>query len=316
MIVHKNILKMLLPSNSNRLSRVVLRGAHSQNITKNIFYISNNDEKVTLDQKTMKLNKEMDRPICIMLNWLQASPKQVMKYASIYLDEGFDVLRVSCDLWQLILPKKGAKVIGKDLINIMSANDNSYVVHGFSVGGYVWSEALVHAMEQRDRYQLALDRVEAQVWDSVADSTEVHIGVPLAIFPNNKLAQTATKYAIWCYLKAFKNIATVHYKMGCETYYDTPCRAPALFLLSSTDPVGNEMRIRRAYNLWLQKGIECTWQCWPDSAHVRHYMAHPEEYTALVRAHIRQHVTRRRAYRLTLSNTSDSPSLRSSSSLG
>lgn len=58
------------------------------------------------------------------------------------------------------------------------------------------------------------------------------------------------------YLKALYNVGTVHYERACEMYYASPCRAPALFLLSSTDPVGNERRIRRAVDLWMQMGIE------------------------------------------------------------
>lgn len=282
---------MLPPLNLRYTSRLLHRNAHAQAVTKNILYISNDDDKIQVDKRTMKIDRQTERPICIMLNWLLAGHKQVMKYANIYLEEGFDVMRVSCEPWQLMWPKKGAKLIGQDLINIMAANDHSYVVHGFSVGGYVWSEAMVHAMKDKDRYQQALDRVEAQVWDSVADITEVQVGVPLALFPNNKIGQMATKYLIKAYINLFKNIATVHYQTACETYYRTPCRAPSLFLLSSLDPVGNEKRIQRAYNIWLDMGIQCTWQCWPDSAHVMHYLTHPDEYTSLVRAHVRQHVT-------------------------
>ena len=62
----------------------------------------------------IRIDRQTDRPICIMLNWLLAGHKQVMKYANIYLEEGFDVMRVSCEPWQLMWPNKGAKV-SKDI---------------------------------------------------------------------------------------------------------------------------------------------------------------------------------------------------------
>ncbi|CAH2215693.1 jg23113 [Pararge aegeria aegeria] len=232
------------------------RDAHTQHINKNLLYISSDKINIHADLKTMKLTKQTNKPMCIMLNWLLATENQVMKYANIYLDEGFDVLRVTCEPWQLLWPRKGAKVIARDLLQLMYANDTSYMVHGFSVGGYVWSEAMVHALTDKEKYQPVLNRVEAQVWDSVADITEVTVGVPLAIFPRNKPAQKITKTIMATYLKALYNVCTVHYERACETYYATPCRAPALFLLSSSDPVGHERRIRRARDLWLQMGIE------------------------------------------------------------
>ncbi|XP_069362377.1 transmembrane protein 53-like [Maniola hyperantus] len=267
------------------------RNAHTQHINKNLLYISNDNMKIHTDLKTMKLSKSNNKPLCIMLSWLLATNKQTMKYANIYLQEGFDVLRVTCEPWQLLWPRKGAKVIAQNLLQLMYANDIPYMVHGFSVGGYVWSEAMVHAMTDEEKYQPVLDRVEAQVWDSVADITEVSVGVPLALFPNSKIGQKITKSIIIAYLKALYNVGTVHYEKACETYYASPCRAPALFLLSSTDPVGNERRIRRACDLWIQMGIKCTWQCWARSPHVQHYLKHPQEYEQLVRAHCRAYVS-------------------------
>ncbi|XP_052744777.1 transmembrane protein 53 [Bicyclus anynana] len=279
-------------SRSRTLPRLLCsRSAHTQPINKNFLYISSDKIIVETDRKTLKLTKPTNKPVCIMMGWLLATDKQVMKYANIYLEEGFDVLRVTCAPWQLLWPVKGAKVIARDLLQLMSANDSTYMVHGFSVGGYVWSEAMIHALTDKKRYQPVLDRVEAQVWDSVADITEVSVGVPLAMFPHNRLAQKITKNAILAYLKALYNVGMVHYERACETFYASPCRAPALFLLSSTDPVGNERRIRRCCDLWIQMGIECTWQCWPRSPHVRHYLKHPQEYEALIRAHIRKNMS-------------------------
>ncbi|XP_050355678.1 uncharacterized protein LOC126776872 [Nymphalis io] len=265
-------------------------GAHTQKITKNIYYISNDKVKVDTDLKTMKMNRSSKKPVCIMLSWLMSTPKQIMNYANLYLEDGFDVIRVICEPWQLVWPRKGTQIIGRDLIKLMAANEGSYVVHGFSVGGYVWSEALVHALKENKIYQPALNRVKAQVWDSVADITAVAVGLPIALFPCNKPARHATKLFINFYLLAFRSVATRHYERACETYYATPCRAPALFLLSSSDPVGQEDRIRRAHNLWLDMGIQCTLQCWPNSNHVMHYLSHRDEYVALVRAHIRNNM--------------------------
>lgn len=45
-----------------------------------------------------------------MLSWLMSKHQHVKKYAQLYIDQGFDVLRVSVTPWQVIWPKNGAQV--------------------------------------------------------------------------------------------------------------------------------------------------------------------------------------------------------------
>ncbi|CAG5053989.1 unnamed protein product [Parnassius apollo] len=266
------------------------RGAHTQDITRNIKHISNDKIKLSVDPKTMKLNKPLSRPMCIMLSWLLSKPKHVMKYASLYLEQGFDVISVSCTPWQLMRPTNGVKVVARDLIRFMAENGNKFVVHGFSVGGYVWSEGLVYAVNNKELYMPVLERVEAQVWDSVADITAVTVGVPSAIFPKNKFLRNAMNSFLELYLRVFSSV-TAQYRRASDTYYCTPCRAPALFLLSASDPVGARPNIQNAHDTWMQMGIKCTWKCWDNSPHVLHYMHHPEEYTELLLTHLRENTS-------------------------
>ncbi|XP_045504715.1 uncharacterized protein LOC123701327 [Colias croceus] len=268
------------------------RGAHTQDVTKNIQYISNDKVKLNTDPKTMKLDKQLNRPRCIMINWLLARQKHVMKYANLYLEQGFDVVSVSCTPWQLMWPLKGSQLVAGDLLRFMSANDNEQplVVHGFSVGGYLWGELCVHVMKDQQLYQPLLDRVAAQIWDSAADITEITIGVPAAVFPKNKIMQKTLKAYMEYHLKTFHDAATVHYIRSSQLFHTNLCRAPALFLLSASDPVGAERSNRAVCDSWLKMGINCTWHCWDRSPHVQHFTKHREEYVSLVRAHLARHL--------------------------
>ncbi|CAG5053985.1 unnamed protein product [Parnassius apollo] len=267
------------------------RGAHSQDITKNIQYITNDTVKLTADPNTLKLDKQLNRPICIMINWLLARQKHVMKYASLYLNQGFDVISVSCTPWQLIWPIKGSQLVAADLVKLMSANENGQpmVVHGFSVGGYIWGEVCAQAMKNRELYQPVMDRITAQVWDSAADITEITVGVPMAVFPKNKIMQKTLKAYMEYHLKTFHDVATTHYIRSSQLFHTNMCRAPALFLLSRSDPVGAESSNRAVYDSWSKMGIKCTWQCWDRSPHVQHFIKHREEYLELLMAHLREH---------------------------
>ncbi|XP_053616586.1 uncharacterized protein LOC128678800 [Plodia interpunctella] len=263
------------------------RDAHSQNITKNMTYISNERLKLAVDPHTMKLDKDIARPLCIIMNWMLQRPSHVMKYATLYLEQGFDVISVSCTPWQLMWPQKGSQVVGANLMKFMQANSHSpLVVHGFSVGAYVWSEGLVFAMKDKHTYQPMLDRVVAQTWDSAADITEIPVGFPAAVFPNNKFLQNTFRAYIRYHMKTFYKTATRHYELGSQTFHQPPCGAPALFLLSRTDPVGTERSNQDVCDCWVRMGIKCTWQCWDKSPHVQHYIHHPKEYLASLYAHL------------------------------
>ncbi|XP_050682898.1 uncharacterized protein LOC126978175 [Leptidea sinapis] len=268
------------------------RGAHTQDVTKNIQYITNEKVKLNTDPKTLKLDKQMNRPLCVMINWLLARQKHVMKYANIYLEQGFDVLSVSCTPWQLMWPLKGSQLVAGDLIKFMAANENDQplVVHGFSVAGYIWGEVCVHAMNNQQAYQPILDRVAAQTWDSAADITEITIGVPAAVFPKNMIMQKTLKAYMEYHMKTFHDAATVHYIRSSQLFHTNLCRAPALFLLSSSDPVGAETSNRAVCDSWLKMGMKCTWQCWDRSPHVQHFTKHRDEYVSLLRAHLRENV--------------------------
>ncbi|KAJ0172554.1 hypothetical protein K1T71_011693 [Dendrolimus kikuchii] len=285
---HRNVLNCPLLSCAANI--VGFRNIHFQELNKNFKYISNEKTELKVDPVTMKLNKRPDRPLCIIMSWMMAKPKHTQKYAELYLPYGFDVVIVSCSPMQLMWPAKGSKVIAADLMKFIESNENfgPLVVHGFSVGAYLWAELLVQSLGDKRRYQPQLDRVAAQVWDSPADIYEIPVGLSKAVFPKNKLLQTSLRTYATTHMKVFHNVATKHYMRATEVYHDTPCHAPGLFLVSKTDPVGTVERSRRAYSMWVDMGIRCNFKCWDKSPHVQHYIHHPEEYLAALHHHLEE----------------------------
>jgi Eukaryotic protein of unknown function (DUF829) len=51
-----------------------------------------------------------DKPLVVILSWLNARQKHLSKYAQLYLDQGFDVLITQISPWQLLWPVKGSQV--------------------------------------------------------------------------------------------------------------------------------------------------------------------------------------------------------------
>ncbi|CAH0397059.1 unnamed protein product [Chilo suppressalis] len=263
------------------------RDAHTQALTKNLQYISNDAAKLKVNPKTMRLDRDVKRPLCIFMSWMLAKPKHILKYADIYLEQGFDVVSVSCTPWQLMWPAKGSQLVGKQLMDFMAENDLSpLALHGFSVGAYVWGEGLLYAMKNKDKFQPVLDRMKSQVWDSAADITEIPIGFPSAVFPKNMVLQNALRAYTKFHLKLFHEAATRHYLASSGIYHHPPSRAPALFLLSKNDPVGAECSNRDVHDCWVKDGIQCTWICWDRSPHVLHFFHHPKEYLTALYNHL------------------------------
>lgn len=64
------------------------------------------------------------------------------------------------------------------------------LLHGFSVGGYMWGEALDLMESNKEKYSGITDRIVGQVWDSIAGISQIPIGFPRAVFPKNMMLQS------------------------------------------------------------------------------------------------------------------------------
>ncbi|XP_041969204.1 uncharacterized protein LOC121726052 [Aricia agestis] len=271
------------------------RRYHEHRVTDNIQFITIHNDKITVDPKTLHIRRRIHKPICVQLNWMSASAAVSRRYSRLLLDD-LDVVVVRCDVRHVLQRESGVQKIALDLLRLMSVNDATYVVFGLSIGSYLWSEALVHAARD-PQYQPVLDRVSAQIWDSIADLKHTPTGIPLAVFPNlvnNKRAFQWVTYVFdsWYkfYIKSCYTSVTAHYERAAHTFLHTACRAPALVLHADNDIISPWQYARKIHDVWTESGIKTTWKCWEKSNHVSSYMYHPQEYKTLVWTHIQQNV--------------------------
>ncbi|XP_050299254.1 transmembrane protein 53-B isoform X2 [Anthonomus grandis grandis] len=249
-------------------------------INKNLSLLSN--EKIDTTVTNFKLNQPQENPLVILLAWMMAKKNHTRKYADIWIQKGFDVLCVTVSPWQFLWPVKGTQLVALDILKFIEQNESyaPIVLHGFSVGGYLWGEVMVHMSQDKERYQAFLDRFAGQVWDSAADLTEIHKGVPPAVFPRNKvMAKALGKYILY-HMKTFDKVATRHYVRSSQMFHTNMCRAPALFLISKTDPIGAVDSNQRVRESWESMGMKVDWKVFEKSAHVGHFRKYPKEYVA------------------------------------
>lgn len=84
------------------------------------------------------------------------------------------------------------QLVAADLLTFLKQNESyqQILLHGFSVGAYMWGEALDLIESNRDKYNNITDRIVGQVWDSIADVSQIVIGFPRAVFPKNLVLQS------------------------------------------------------------------------------------------------------------------------------
>lgn len=261
-----------------------------QEISRSLQLYSKDRKPIEKDPKTLRVGNISDKPTVLVFSWLNAKQKHLAKYAKLYTEQGYDVVVAQLTPWQLLWPMKGSQLVAADIVKFLKNNEfkHGLIFHGFSVGGYLWGECLVHIARDLQNYQVVLDRVKAQIWDSAADITEIPEGVPRALFPRNPTLQNALRKYMIYHMKAFHEPATSHYIRSSQMFHTNLLRCPALFLVSKTDPVGTELANGRVRDSWESSGVKCTFKCWDRSPHVGHFLKHPQEYVEHVFSHLRQ----------------------------
>lgn len=225
-------------------------------------------------------------PLCIIIGWLMSKRKHVMKYANFYLDQGFDVLHVSCSPWQLLWPVTGGRVIAKDILTFMG-NNQQYgptVLHGFSVGAYVWGQLLVQMSEDPEKHQYMHNMMIGQIWDSVVDVEGCTQGIGNAVFPHNPIPRTILEAYVKFHVNTFQESVMQHYLQTSVLFHNSEIRTPSLFFSSEDDPVALYYIVERIADRWERNGCPVYWKAWKNSPHVSHMWRYPEEYKAEMKA--------------------------------
>ena len=246
----------------------------------------------------------------VLLAWLLAKQKHLDIYSQMYLDQGFDVLIAHISPWQFFWPTNGAqvgvfnllfgklclnffieifKLVAADVIKFLANNDDykQILVHGFSVGGYLWGEILGQMHKDMGTSQKILDRICGQVWDSAADITEIPAAISTVVATNLQIQKALENYVIY-HLKTFHEAATQHYIRSSQMFHTNLCHAPALFFVSKTDPLGPVISNKRVADSWISSGVDLTFKCFDESQHVWHYFEHEQEYTEALFRHLRK----------------------------
>lgn len=229
-----------------------------------------------------------ERRLVVLMSWLEAKEKHIEKYRQFYLDRGFDVLNVKTSPMDLLLPNVGSKKISQDFVRFLVEKQYSDVVlHGFSVGGYMFGQVLLDIDKQNEQVRdRLLQSIRGLIFDSLVAFEGTCIGVANSVTSNRYLAKLLENL-LKLYLKLGHNIATKHYLMSSDKVWGGPLRCPSLFLLSKDDRISDYRIIQRLAKVWNDLGIE-TQMFQVDSApHVQIFNKHHDAYVEKVESFLK-----------------------------
>jgi len=123
--------------------------------------------------------------------------------------KGFDVVHIKVKARHILWPPLAQSVVSR-IINFITTpprNSQPVLVHGFSVGGYLYGETLNHIMSDPGLCESMSCRVLGQVFDSPVDFEGVPRGVGMAL-SNVRPVQLAIKFSLDAYTTLFHRQVT------------------------------------------------------------------------------------------------------------
>lgn len=229
-----------------------------------------------------------ERRLVVLMSWLEAKEKHIEKYRQFYLDRGFDVLNVKTSPMDLLLPSIGSKKISQDFVRFLVEKQYSDVVlHGFSVGGYMFGQVLLDIDKQEEQVKdKLLQSIRGLIFDSLVPFEGTCIGVANSI-TTNQFAAKLLENMLKLYLILGHSIATKHYLMSSEKVWGGPLRCPSLFLLSKDDRVSDYRIVERLAKVWNNLGIETQMMLVDSAPHVQIFNKHHDAYVEKVESFLK-----------------------------
>ncbi|KAK3586298.1 hypothetical protein CHS0354_002799 [Potamilus streckersoni] len=238
-------------------------------------------QKDGADDKRSATNK---RPLMLLFGWMLAKRKHLNKYGNMYISKGFDVITIQVKPYQILIPTQIQKVI-QNVLDLLEQDSKtprrSIMVHGFSVGGYVYGEMLVKLKNESDRYDAIQKGLRGQIFDSPVDFDGIPKGFSSALTKNH-MVRGVMRNLLEGYLRFFQQSISSHYIRSSNTFKSNDLQLPSLMVYSHSDPVCDPEAIESLGKQWRMRNIHSVTKHFEDSKHVSIFYKHPEEYVETI----------------------------------
>ena len=247
------------------------------------------NESLVLYETQSQLFEKDERPLAVVFSWLNAKESNVAKYRAVYDSHGMDMLHVRTTAANVVFDRKLMDTVHSVLDFIMApeAKRRPFLMHGFSVGAYLYCHSAVEIMSNPDKYADVQRRLKGIVMDSPVDFDFAARGLSRTITSVRWLQNALEKFFSFQFRYPLNFTMRRFHEMS-KVFRENPLRLPALVFNSHRDEIASHERVNEAIATWRSYNVPVTDHWWSDSLHAAHYRKHPEEYAAFVRAFCRQ----------------------------
>jgi len=263
---------------SDRLCTIAARSlSHSgQRVAEQItFYQSNASNYAS------HVHADSRPPVVVLLSWLEAKEKTVVKFVDYHTSKGYDVLAVKTNVNEVLRWSENDQKID-DLLQFSTEEQMSkrpIILHMFSVGFPLYGETLLRSLLPKHQDK---ECFKSRVIGQIVDSPVCPRRAPYAISKvrlQNPASQKLAEMALNLYM-----YATYPYSLGriiaaSEMAHTAPALVPTLWLYSTKDSFTSAEKVEKEMIAkWEALGIPCRKKIWEDCQHVMLYKDHKEEY--------------------------------------
>ncbi|XP_061570360.1 transmembrane protein 53-A-like [Cololabis saira] len=224
------------------------------------------------------------RPLLLFFSWLGAHPAGVAKYMDLYAGQGLDILLVQSRVMHFLWPRWGLDY-GLEILKVLEEppfSGREVLVHAASIGGYTFTQMLVHISQEPKKHAGLTRRVVGQVYDSLVVGSLEHMATGLGQTLAPRFESLVRNSAL-LYFWLFRSYTADLYESSVQVFHQSPVTAPALFFFSQNDAMCDAASLERLMALWRGRGVAVADRKWAESTHAAHLRRHPEDYVSTLR---------------------------------
>lgn len=270
-----------LPFTTNKIS--ILKSFSTSNTNK-LSNAASNDGQSSVKTKAPNEDK---KPLVLLFPFLGAPSAVVQKYASMYENNGCNVLSFPIELKEFLWPKSGLKnshLLLDKLEKRVAVSNEQIIVHSMSIGCYFYALMMCNMNENPDKFANIRSNIVGQVVDSpvVGTLNEMAIGVSKMV---TSAATARSLFYSLCrfYFMVTKPYTVNYFNKAIEVFKNHSPIAPSVILKADHDEMALPEAFHDLVECWSAKNDNVTFKILNNSYHIGLFKTHPEEYQSMVK---------------------------------
>lgn len=222
--------------------------------------------------------------LVVFFGWLGAKPNHLKLYFELYHQKNLDVLYIPGNVKHFVWPPS-VKDFSKSLIGFIINNGElacykSFLIHGVSIGAYVFICCLMAAYENQTLLFPFIERIRGVILDSPTYGSfeRMRQGVAQGL-AKNVIVQTLIPKLLSVYLYFTWTYTVKFFEKAMHFLEERPLNVPYLMYISHNDPMCDAEVISKMATNWRENlSVPVMTRFWDKSVHAAHLKYHPKEY--------------------------------------